>query len=110
MKEELAKWKKEKELKKAADLTVKQEHDARIASLTKRKISSKRDQTKTQIEEYKFRKEMDKEKEVMLQNMEKKMKPKVDQTALERIKKRELEMIKKKDMAFESRQNQILEK
>lgn len=110
MKEELAKWKKEKELKKAADLTYKQEHDARIAAITKRKIESKRDQTKNQVEEFKFRKEMDKEKELMLQNMEKKLKPKTDQSALERIKKREMAMLSKQSNILEAKAQSELEK
>ena len=52
---------------------------------------------KEQVEEYKFRKEIDKQKEKMLEVMEKnKQKKTVDKDQLERIKLREEELLMKK--------------
>ena len=56
---------------------------------------------KDQVEDFKFRKEMDRAKEKMLADMEKnKVKAKMDSLAMERIKKREDELLQKKEEAM----------
>ena len=47
------------------------EEKARIDQALKRRTENKRKDAKEQIEEFKFRKEMDKQKEKMIENMEK---------------------------------------
>lgn len=59
---------------------------------------------KEQVEEYKFRKEIDKQKEKMIEVMEKnKTKKAMDKDQLERIKLREEELLMKKQQIIKSK-------
>ena len=59
-KEEIEKWKKEKEKRKQAQMAQTNDEQNRIKEALKRRQDSNRRETKEQIEEFKFRKEMDK--------------------------------------------------
>ena len=66
---------------------------------------------KEQVEEYKFRKEIDTQKEKMIENMEKnKTKKQLDKDQLERIKLRGEELLMKKHQIIKSKQEQLVPK
>ena len=71
VKDQLGKWKKDQEEKKMSDIQASMQHKTRIDNSAKRKRDRDREGTKEQIEEYKFRKQMDQHREKMLENMEK---------------------------------------
>lgn len=56
---------------KDAELAKTNEEKIRIEKALKRRDEAKRRETKEQIEEFRFRKEMDHQKEKMIENMEK---------------------------------------
>lgn len=63
MKLQLEEWKKEKEKRKLADMNDTEEHKMKISSSLNRREIQKRKEIKDQIEQYKFQKEMDLQKE-----------------------------------------------
>ena len=94
-----------------ADIEESAKEELRIQQQLRRKKEQQRNDTKEHIEEYRFRKEMDKQREKMVENMEKNKQKEAPSTEQqERIRKREQEMWAKKHVNIQNKQMQQLER
>lgn len=105
MKEQLGQWKKEKEETKLRELEDKKRREEQAKALLRGKVEEERKWKREQVEDFKFRREMERQKELQVIDMEKR-KQAVNQEQRERIIKREEEVFMKKQMLILEKQQE----